>query len=429
MTGVATTEPGEPLVPPSASGTRPTLQGLDLASALLTVFQPLIDLDSGNVVGYEALTRGPRERGLLAPDDLFAAARREGRLTELDWACRWSAVEAARRAGLRHPLSLFINAEPEALAGPPGAGIERWQEMSDLRCFAEITERALMDSPAELLRLADAVRSQDWGIALDDIGANPQTVALMPMLQPDVLKLDLRVLRDHDSVELARSTHAVLAQAQETGACVVAEGIEDERQRDLAVALGVRIGQGWLFGRPGPLPDELPQPVMPIGLLPRLHDRAVAPSPYAVVNDSARARVTSRATLQLVWRQIEQQVLNLDPAPVVLLAFPDQESTDAALDRYAELSRRLPLVAATLGPRVRVDAPGLRVQQLDRLDPAAEDWNLIVLSPQYAVALVARPRLGTAPGSDTPWEFVLTFARPLVVRAANAMLMRLQRGA
>ncbi len=424
MTGVATTDPSEPAKP--GDDLRGTLQGIELGSALRSVSQPLVDLDSGDVVGYEALTRGPGERGLGAPDDLFAAARREGRLSELDWACRWAAVDAARRAGLRHPLSLFINAEPEALGGPPGSGIERWQEMGDLRCFAEITERALTHHPAELLRLADGVRSQDWGIALDDIGANPETLALMPMLQPDVLKLDLRLLREHDSLEVAEVTHAVLSQAEETGACVIAEGIEDERQRDLAVALGARLGQGWLLGRPAPLPEVLPQPTEPVGLLPRLHDRAVSPSPYAVVNDSARARTASRSTLQMVWHQIEQQVLTQRPAPVVLVAFPDQQSADAAVGRYTELSRTLPLVAAILGPNVTLDAPGLRVQQLGSMDPAAADWNLIVLGPHYAAALVARPGPGAPPSWEAPCEFVLTFARPLVVRAANAMLTRLR---
>ena len=423
MTGVATPDSSDP----TATDQLPrTLRGIELTSILQPVFQPVVDLDSGDVVGYEALARGPRERGLSAPDDLFALARKEGRLTELDWACRWTAVTAARLAGLRHPLSLFVNAEPEALGGPPGDGIERWQEMGDLRCFAEITERALTAHPAELLRLADAVRSQDWGIALDDIGANPQTLALMPMLQPDVLKLDLRLLREHDTLEVAEVTHAVLSQAEATGACVIAEGIEDERQRDLAVALGARLGQGWLLGRPAPLPDVLPQPTTPVGLLPRLHDRAVSPSPYAVVNDSVRARTASRSTLQMVWHQIEQQVLTQRPAPVVLVAFPDQQSADAASARYADLSRTLPLVAAILGPNVSVDAPGLRVQQLGPMDPAAGDWNLIVLGPHYAVALVARPGPVTSPSCEAPCEFVLTFARPLVVRAANAMLTRLR---
>ncbi|GMA88864.1 hypothetical protein GCM10025868_41140 [Angustibacter aerolatus] len=84
---------------------------------LRTVFQPLVDLDSGAVVGYEALTRGPAGTALETPDRLFAAARRHRRLKDLDVACRTTALRTASEAGLTRPFTLFVNAEPEALDG------------------------------------------------------------------------------------------------------------------------------------------------------------------------------------------------------------------------------------------------------------------------------------------------------------------------
>ena len=402
-----------------------TLRGLVFDGAVTPVFQPVVHLDTGCVVGYEALVRGPADRGLRCPQALFAAARREGRLRELDWACRWAAVGAARRAGLHYPLALFVNAEPEALAGPPGEGPGQWSQMGDLRCFAEITERALTRRPGELLRLADIVRSMDWGIALDDIGANPETVALMPMLQPDVLKLDLRALREHDRLEVAQVTHAVMAQAAETGATVVAEGIENEQQRDFAVALGADLGQGWFFGYPGALPEALPSTARPVGLLPRVWDRAVSPSPYAAVNDAQRARRATRAAVEGVWHQLEQQARALRPAPVVLAALPDEASFAAAAPELSALGRDLPLVAALLGPGVQGRAPGLRTQSLSPGDPAGADWGLVVVGPHYGAAVVGRLLPDGAAGSASAVEFVVTFSRPLVVRAANAILTRL----
>lgn len=74
----------------------------------------MVDLDSEAVVGYEALVRGPVGSRLALPDQLFDEARRLGEVHRLDWAARESAVATARAAGLRLPLSLFVNAEPEA---------------------------------------------------------------------------------------------------------------------------------------------------------------------------------------------------------------------------------------------------------------------------------------------------------------------------
>ena len=120
-----------------------------LRQGLVTpVYQPLVDLDGMFVVGFEALARGPAGP-LYTPDALFTCARRESRLRELDWLCREQAVAGARRAGLRHPLSLFVNAEPEALLAVDEDN-RRWQSFADLRCYAEVTERALAARPAEL---------------------------------------------------------------------------------------------------------------------------------------------------------------------------------------------------------------------------------------------------------------------------------------
>jgi len=139
---------------------------------LQPLFQLIVDLDGMFVAGYEALARGP-VGPLHTPDALFRTARACDRLVQLDWLCRVQAVELARHAGLRHPISLFINAEPEALVQTSGdRGL--WAQFGDLRCYAEVTERALTSHPAELLRAIDQVREDDWGVAVDDVAATPR---------------------------------------------------------------------------------------------------------------------------------------------------------------------------------------------------------------------------------------------------------------
>jgi EAL domain-containing protein (putative c-di-GMP-specific phosphodiesterase class I) len=83
-----------------------------------SVFQPIVELDTGRVVAYEALARGP-QGPLERPDQLFAAAREAGRLAELDAACRKAALTGALAVGLAAPLTLFVNVEPEVLDRAP----------------------------------------------------------------------------------------------------------------------------------------------------------------------------------------------------------------------------------------------------------------------------------------------------------------------
>ena len=92
---------------------------------LRALYQPIVELETATVVGYEALARGPEGSELQRPDLLFQAARREGRLGELAWRCRQVAYEGALDAGLKPPTALFVNIEPETLSIPAPRGAEK----------------------------------------------------------------------------------------------------------------------------------------------------------------------------------------------------------------------------------------------------------------------------------------------------------------
>src|ERR671933_2987699 len=97
------------------------------------VYQPVFDLRDGRVVGYEALARGRTGNGYEAPEQLFAAARAQGRVEELDRACRKAALEGALAGGLAAPFSLFVNADAGSLMGDvpvsPRAGFTPFMEV------------------------------------------------------------------------------------------------------------------------------------------------------------------------------------------------------------------------------------------------------------------------------------------------------------
>ena len=392
------------------------------------LYQPLVELDRMEVIGYEALARGP-QGALQTPDRLFAAARAGGRLVELDWLCRERAVEGARQAGLRHPLSLFVNAEPETLVASIGDAA-RWREFADVRCFAELTERALVADPSTLLRAVDQVREQDWGVAIDDLGVHPASLALLPMLQPDVIKLDLHLLQrppsGPDDVQVARVLHAALSQAAATGATVVAEGIETEAQLDLARAYGVHYGQGWLLGRPAPLPRPLASPPVAVPLVRRLLDRSVPPGAFAVVSSSTATRPVDPAGLREVARQLLAQALHQEPASVVLVCVGAPGQLDARHDALLQQLAGGPLTAVLAGQPEAFTAPGVATWPLQPGDPAGHDVDVVVVAPHYAAALVARPSMSDGDGETL--DAVLTFDRDLVSAAAHSLVLRLEKG-
>ena len=164
-------------------------------------------------------------------------------------------MDAAVANGVASPLTLFVNVEPDTI------GIEPLPPIGPgLRTLVELTERTLTSRLADLMPALQAARAQGWGVALDDVGADTRSLALMPLLRPDVIKLDLRLVQQHPTPEIASIVGAVGAQAERTGATVLAEGIETEEQAEYARALGATLGQGYLFGRPAPVPRPTGRP-------------------------------------------------------------------------------------------------------------------------------------------------------------------------
>ena len=403
-----------------------TLEHVLDSGAIEPVFQPVVDLDGMFVVGYEALARGP-EGPLAGAPALFEAARTEGRLLELDWLCRERAVALARAGGLRHPLSLFVNAEPEALLAT-SQDRQRWGQFADLRCYAEVTERALARRPADLLKAVEQVRAQDWGIAVDDVGAEPASLALLPLLQPDVIKLDMGLLQDRTAGLLddqaSQTLHAALAQAQDTGAVLVAEGIETEQQLDLARALGADYGQGYLLGRPAALPADIAAPPSSVPLLRRVLDRSAVPGPFSVAASHASTRSLTARSVREIARQLLSRAVTLLPPPAVLVCANDPDLFDDELGGLLQTLVGLPLVGLIGSPACRARVSGLPSSALEPDDPARWDFAVAVVSPHYTAALLARVGLGRTDRFDG----VLSFDRDLVVTAANAMARRLMDG-
>jgi len=407
-------------------GHRQALAAALAEGGLRTDFQPVVDLATGTVVAYEALARGP-EGPLVRPDALVAAARAAGVLAQLDQACRAAALRGAVQAGLLDPLMLFVPVEPEVLNATPLETLTALAEQApgDLRVVLEITERAMASRPADLLRAVDRVRRLGWRVALADVGAEPASLTLLSLLEPDVVKLDVSLVQERPSPAVAEVVHAVNAYAERSGALVLADGVGDEHQLAVALALGATLGQGWLFGCPTSTPRPVPGPVTR-ALAPAPLGRATPASPFAALPASTPLRRSTKALLVEVSLHLERQAAALGRLCLVGATFQDRHHfTAATTERYAELARQAGLVCAFGRDLPDEPAPGVRGGPLAADDPLGTEWDVVVLSPHFSAALLARDlSTPSARESEREFEYALTYDRDVVVQAARALLLK-----
>jgi EAL domain-containing protein (putative c-di-GMP-specific phosphodiesterase class I) len=385
------------------------------------VYQPIVDLASRRVVAHEALARGPEGTDLERPDLLFAAAAEAGRVAELDWACRAAALTGAREGGLRGDEALFINVEPRTLREPCPPHL---QEVLDAaigthRVVMEITERALTADPAALLVAVNLARESGWGIALDDVGAEPASLALMPFLQPDVIKLDMRLVQAPDAATV-EVVNAVRAQAERTGALVLAEGIETEEHLLAALAMGATLGQGWLFGRPGRIgPTQGDLPFVPA-------PEAPAATPFEVVAAERPVARTTKGLLLPTSHFLEERVGREPEPPVVLSTFQEaRHFTPATSRRYEAMAGSAAFVGAVAQGLGAEPAPGVRGAAITAEDPVRGEWDVIVCTPHFAAALVARDLGDGGADMERRFDYAVTYDRELVLRAARSLFARM----
>ncbi len=232
------------------------------SDALRMVFQPIAELGTGRVVGAEALARfecEPRR----PPNEWFAEAAEVGLGVELELAAVAAAL--AGLDGLPAEVFLSVNVSPAAaitsalhdlLAGSPGQ-----------RLVVELTEHRSVDDYQPLLRSLDTFRQRAVRVAVDDAGAGYAGLQHILRLRPDIIKLDTDLTRGIHIDPVRRALAAsLLTFAHDTGATIVAEGIETSEELDTLRSLGVPWGQGYHLARPGPLPlPSLPHAAGPPG--------------------------------------------------------------------------------------------------------------------------------------------------------------------
>jgi len=217
---------------------------------LRAVFQPIVELESGRTVGYEALARFNVEP-VRGPDLWFAAAEEVGLREELEVAAIRTALD--RFDDVPADAYLALNLSPTAILSAQSDLVRT--RLADERVVVEVTEHAPVADYDALERALAPVRAEGGRLAIDDAGAGFASLRHILRLDPDIIKLDIGLTRGIDLDRGRRSlATALIAFGAEMGTTIVAEGIETEAELEALRSLGVRYGQGYHLGRPGELP-------------------------------------------------------------------------------------------------------------------------------------------------------------------------------
>jgi PAS domain S-box-containing protein len=214
------------------------------------VFQPFVNLETGQVVGYEALTRFD---GGERPDQRFLQAHTVGLGSELEEICAQTALDSARE--LPSEIWLSLNFSPAALINGHAAkvvnGVTR-------RLVIEVTEHAQINNYAAIRKALKEIGNCQ--LAVDDAGAGYTSLSHILELKPDFVKLDISMVRGIDTDPARQAMVAGMCHfASQSRTTLIAEGIETEAEANMLRTLGVplgeagMLGQGYLFGRPSPL--------------------------------------------------------------------------------------------------------------------------------------------------------------------------------
>lgn len=397
-----------------------------IADRLVTMmYQPITSLLDDSIVGYEALARGPEDSPLSTPAAMFRVAEEQGRIKELDLLCQAQAVVQAKDVLLKSGHALFVNVEPSVLVEAAlGRDPEAAEQISSLLAnvtsacpvVLEVSDRHAYASRAELLAVTIWVRAQGFRVALDDVDVQSPSLSMLPLIEPDVIKLARGVLSASPNADLGLLLSAVRAQSERTGAAVVCQGIESDADHKLALSYGATHAQGFAIGHPEELSDA---PIRIRSLEPVAASWGEpCSSPFELVANSSQLRTGSEDLILALTLDLERQAQRHADA-CILSSFERNVTAPCEIGgRYEELSEVVDFAVALgddLGAR-----KGVFHGAVGPSEALSAERAIVVLTPQFSAALLARLAGGNE--RDRQYAFALIYDRGQVTRAARMLM-------
>ncbi|MDR3559980.1 MAG: GGDEF domain-containing protein [Negativicutes bacterium] len=245
-----------PAIAGNSSGKKLVKELNDIIAAknIRTVFQPIVSLNEGTIIGYEALSRGPEGSPLERPDALFKLAHKHNLIWELEYLCRNRALEKAREMG--PDKMVFINIDPKSIDDPRfqkglTRGMLEIYGLDAANVIFEITEKTAIEDYRKFRKLLENYMSQGYKIAIDDTGSGYSGLRLLAQTYPHYIKVDMELVRDIDKDGLKQAMMRALYDfAVITNSKIIAEGIETEDELATLIDIGIPYGQGFLLRKP-----------------------------------------------------------------------------------------------------------------------------------------------------------------------------------
>ncbi|MBF0496833.1 MAG: EAL and GGDEF domain-containing protein [Deltaproteobacteria bacterium] len=224
------------------------------AGRIAAHYQPIFDMVSGRIMGWEALSRGPEGTSFYSPLMLFDIAEQLGLIFALEKLCREKAINRLGR--ISNEEKLFLNIHPRTVVDPsfsPGKTLELITRvgLTPENVVFEITERHSIKDFALFHQTIDHYRSQGFKVALDDMGTGYSGLSNIAELRPDFIKIDMSLVRGIDRNPTKRALlETFITFANKIGSKIIAEGIETKAEASCLIDIGTHFGQGFYLGKP-----------------------------------------------------------------------------------------------------------------------------------------------------------------------------------
>ncbi|MGV8873650.1 MAG: DICT sensory domain-containing protein [Rhodococcus sp. (in: high G+C Gram-positive bacteria)] len=392
---------------------------VDTDTGELTVqpyFAPVCRLDNGALAAIEIQLRGPANGPLATAEALKRAARAMDAKRELD-ALAWRVARI--NATLRLPM--LVSMDVESLDA-----IDEVTEEQLRRDIVVVTEAALVDSPARTLAAIDKARREGKVVAVDEVGHRPQSMTLLPLIEPDVIILAASMVSRRPDLSTARTAHAVSAQVERTGAVVVASGVDTALHRVRALELGATYGVGELYPAvesANELPTDAAEvmPPFPTWSTPA----GTADLPCVIAFEGKSAIRSTKRLLVAMSTSLEMQAAASGQETLILGTFQRTEHfTATTRARWVSMAEQISYAGVYGVGMGYIQEGGIVHAPLDPMDPLVEEWNVVVLGPHFCAVLAAVDLHRGETDADREFDYVMSYDRATVVRCARAILTR-----
>ncbi len=230
------------------------LQRIISQNSIVILFQPIVYLETLDVLGYEALSRGPEDSGFAGTELLFSFAESTNMLLDLERLCRRNALRTAHALSLDRQL--FLNSSAKALQDVNFTAAQLSEYVAELgirpdSIVLEITERVAIQEWESFKKILRQFRGHGFKIAIDDMGAGYSSLQAIAELEPDYLKFDISLVRNiNENLIKIGLLETLVSLSSKIHASVIAEGIEERAEYETLRSLGVQLGQGYYFASP-----------------------------------------------------------------------------------------------------------------------------------------------------------------------------------